>query len=414
MSTKAGEPGPGPDGDKPEAPSGLPGGSLLSPIAPARAGRVHTLRRPRRPKRRRAVIAAWIAIAILAGLGGGGALAFITVKQQAQQLQDQLTSHMKSGQTELEAAKTSLKQANSSHDVTLVAAAKKHFVAAKGQFMTAAHIADRSALLDRLEQLPEVGSMARSRHTAVDGIAGMGVAISNAGLDLSDLAANLIAPSSPGGQQGKTLLTVLSQTSTSLVTIRAELAAAQTAAATVDVQVLPADQQATFIKARDTVGTGITSIDQFEKLVPVLNEVLGANGPRTYLIEQLNPAELRPGGGFIGTFSVLRADHGSLKLLISGSSTELSYPRSEQGQPGYVAPPGPLKQLLVRTTSWSFFDSNFFPDFPTNAQQGERFAQPRLGVPLSSRRSSVTTLRPTTTPCRATFTRPSSKRWRGL
>jgi cell division protein FtsB len=366
-----GEPRVGPSGADPEV-----------PVTKSRwFGRASAGPRPLRRRRRR-LIAAVVVVAILAGLGAGGALAFFSVKQQTQQLQDELASHMKSGQTELEAAKSSLKQANTSHDVSYVVQAKTHFLAAKTQFATAAQIADHSDLLHRLEQLPDVGNMVRSRQAAVDGIAGMGVAISNAGLDLSDLATNLIKPPKTSSQQGQTLLTVLSDTNKSLVTIRSELVTAQTAAATVDVRVLPTDQVATFVKARDTVGTALSSIDQFQQLVPVLNEVLGGNGPRTYLIEQLNPAELRPGGGFVGTFSVLRADHGMLKLLISGSSTELAYPRAMAGQRGYVAPPGPLKQLLLFNTSWSFFDSNFFPDFTTNAQYAEQFAQPRLGVPL--------------------------------
>jgi len=365
-----GDPRVDPSGAEPEVPL----------AKPRRFGWSRTRTRPLKRRRRRSIAA--VVVAILLGLGGGSALAYASVKQQTQQLQDELASHVKSGQTELEAAKSSLKQANNSHDVSYVVQAKQHFVAAKAQFATAAQIADHSPLLHRLEQLPDVGNMVRSRQTAVDGIAGMGIAISNAGLDLSDLASNLIKPPKTSSQQGQTLLTVLSDTNKSLATIRSELVTAQTAAATVDVRVLPTDQVATFVKARDTVGTALSSIDQFQQLVPVLNEVLGGNGPRTYLIEQLNPAELRPGGGFVGTFSVLRADHGTLKLLISGSSTELAYPRAMAGQRGYVAPPGPLKQLLLFNTSWSFFDSNFFPDFPTNAQQAEKFAQPRLGVPL--------------------------------
>jgi hypothetical protein len=46
-----------------------------------------------------------------------------------------------------------------------------------------------------------------------------------------------------------------------------------------------------------------------------------------------------------------------------------------------VAPPDPLRDL-VPTTSWSFVDSNFFPDFPSNAIAGESFAAPRLGANL--------------------------------
>jgi hypothetical protein len=178
-------------------------------------------------------------------------------------------------------------------------------------------------------------------------------------------------------------LTVLDQTQGSLVDVRANLALAENAAAQVDVQVLPKGQQATFVKARATINTALAGLDEFQRLVPILTEVLGGNGTRTFLIEQVNPAELRAGGGFIGTFSVIQADHGKLKVIRSGTGPELSTLRAAPGQPGYVDPPGALREWLPNT-SWSFVDSNFFPDFPTNAQAAEGFAQPPLGIHIDA------------------------------
>jgi hypothetical protein len=327
----------------------------------------------------RALIALAIAVVILVGGGGASAIAYATVKAQAGQLQAQLTVHLEAGQAQLEAAKASLKQANTTHNEALVIQAKAHFTGAKVQFALAGQTADSSDLLQKLEGLPRVGSLARARQTAVDGIVGMGVAISDAGLELSSLDGQLLKPAT-GGQSGRTLLTLLDQTHGSLVKVRADFDRAQKAAAQVDVQVLPASQQSTFGSARATIASALAAIDEFERLVPVLTEVLGGNGVRTYLVEQVNPAELRPGGGFIGTFSVLRAEHGALTLVKSGNAYDLSDPRPLLGQRGYVAPPGPLLESVLQNTSWSFPDSNFFPDFPSNALAAENFVQPRLGI----------------------------------
>jgi Protein of unknown function (DUF4012) len=345
--------------------------------AAGRLARVHSRRRRRRP--RRALLALALVVVILVGGAGATAFAYTTIKRQAGQLQADLTAHLEAGQNELEAAKASLSQANANHDEALVVQAKAHFTVAKEQFMVASQIADSNQLLSRLEVLPEVGGLAHSEHTAVDGIAAMGAAISDAGQELSDLAGQLITPSSAGGQQGRTLLTVLNQTHSSLVKVRADLDLAQKAAARVDVQVVPKAQLGTFSKARGTISSALASIDEFERLVPVMTELLGGNGARTYLIEQVNPAELRAGGGFIGTFSVLQADHGTLKLIRSGDALQLAEYRPPPGEPGYVAPPGPLREF-VPNISWSFLDSNFFPDFPSNATAGEGFAQPALGT----------------------------------
>jgi hypothetical protein len=123
----------------------------------------------------------------------------------------------------LEAAKASLKQANANHDEALIAQATAHFTVARAQFTVAGQIADSSQLLGRLEGLPAVGNLARSRHTAVDGIAAMGAAISDAGQELADLDGQLIKPTTTGGQEGRTLLTVLDQTDSSLVKVRTDL-----------------------------------------------------------------------------------------------------------------------------------------------------------------------------------------------
>src|SRR5487761_446868 len=206
---------------------------------PAALGRQST-RLTARPHRRhhRALWALAIVVVIIACSGVGTAIAYMSVKSQANQLQAQLTLHLQLGQSELEAAKVSLKAANSTHDEKLIAQTNVHFTTAKLQFMVTRQIADSSQLLSRLEALPTVGNVAQSRHTAVDGIAQMGVAISDAGLELAKLDGQLIAPASAGGQQGRTLLTVLNQTSSSLVIVRKDLDVAQKAAAGVDINIV--------------------------------------------------------------------------------------------------------------------------------------------------------------------------------
>jgi uncharacterized protein DUF4012 len=364
--------------------------SVLTPAEPDAApapqagnGRVRRPSHKWRPhRRRRVLIALGLLVALFAGLGGGGAFAYTTVKSKAAQLQAQLTVHLQAGQADLEAAKASLKQANANHDVKLVDQSKSQFLAAKAEFTLTRHTADNSNLLRQLEGLPDVGKQARADHAAVNGVADMGAAISDAGIELCALAAEIIAPPK-GAQAGRTLLTVLTQANASLVKVRADLQRAQNAVAGVDVSVIPAGQQATLLKAEATIDGALAGMDEFQKFVPIITEVLGGNGPRNYLVEQVNPAELRPGGGFIGTYSVLRADNGTLKLIQSGDAYDLANPRPRQGEPGYVAPPGPFR-ALVGFTSWSFVDSNFFADFPGNAKYAELFVQGRLGTQIDA------------------------------
>jgi len=353
----------------------LPFLRLSRSLLPDKVSRVRSSRRRRRHTHK--LLALAIVVAALAAIGGGSTLAYAAVKSGAEQLQAQLTTELQGGQIELEAGKTSLELANKGHDTYWATRAVEHFAAAKGKFLAAGSLADNSQLLKRLELLPSAGGMARSRHDAVRGISAMGVAVSQAGEDLAALDAELIKPS-VAGTAGRTLLTVLDQTHTGLIQVRADFDRAQKAASQVDTRVVPSGQLGTFLKARDTIGAALAGLDEFERLFPVLKDVLGGNGARTYLIEQVNPAELRPGGGFIGTFSVIRADQGSLSLIRSGNSYELADPRPSPSQPGFIPLPDPMRDLIPQV-SWSFVDSNLYPDFPSNATTALRFAQPRLG-----------------------------------
>lgn len=343
------------------------------------AGRVARLRSPSRRRRRRShtLLAVAVVVAIVIGVGGA-AVGYATLKPRADELQARLTADLLAGQRELEAGKASLTQANSKHDGSLVADAIAHFVSAKGQFVAASQLADNSRLLRYLEDVPGIGSQAQSRHAAVDGIAAMGAAISVAGEDLSDLYGQVMKPT-VAGQPARNLLTALDQAQPSVVKIRADLQLAQKGASQVDVAVIPTGQQATFLKARDAIASALAGLDEFDRLVPVLHDVLGGNGTRTYLIEQVNPAELRAGGGFIGTYSLIRADNGTLTLIRSGDAYDLANPRPLPGQPGFIPQPDPYREVIP-DISWSFVDSNIFPDFPSSARAAMGFAQPRLGI----------------------------------
>ena len=342
------------------------------------AGRLPRIRSKRRRRLRTHRLAGvLIVFIVLVSIGGALDLGYVSLKSNVDRLQADLTADLVAGQRELEAGKTALKQANANHDPTLVDQAIAHFSTAKDRFIETSQLADGSKLLRYLEYAPSVGDLARSRHATVDQIAQMGVLLSLAGGDLSSLDGQLIKPPVTG-EAGRTLLTVLNQANTELKKVRTDLAGAQKAAAQVNAGLLPSAQQATFLKARDSIASALAGLDEFQRLVPVMTEVLGGSGARTYLVEQVNPAELRAGGGFISTYSLLRADQGSLKLVRSGDAYDLANPRPLPWQAGFIPMPMPYREVIP-DTSWSFVDSNIYPDFPSNATTAENFAQPRTG-----------------------------------
>jgi hypothetical protein len=92
-------------------------------------------------------------------------------------------------------------------------------------------------------------------------------------------------------------------------------------------------------------------------------ELLGAEGPRRYLILIQNEDELRGTGGFISGVGEAIVDNGQLQTL----QFEDSYAVDDFSQP-YPEPPWPLRDTMLADL-WVFRDSNWSPDFPTSAEK---------------------------------------------
>jgi hypothetical protein len=105
-----------------------------------------------------------------------------------------------------------------------------------------------------------------------------------------------------------------------------------------------------------------------------LPALLGADGPRTYLILAQNNHELRGTGGFISAVGFVRVEDGritSLKLADSYSVDNLQ-------QPHPIPPPALSEQmgaqiLLLRDSNWS-------PDFPSTAQVARALYEQDQGI----------------------------------
>jgi hypothetical protein len=66
-----------------------------------------------------------------------------------------------------------------------------------------------------------------------------------------------------------------------------------------------------------------TVVDAVGNSVRLLPPMLGADGPRTYLVLVQNPAELRATGGLVGALALIKADHGAITLEAQSSGTSI-------------------------------------------------------------------------------------------
>ncbi|HWQ60113.1 MAG TPA: DUF4012 domain-containing protein [Candidatus Fimivivens sp.] len=103
-------------------------------------------------------------------------------------------------------------------------------------------------------------------------------------------------------------------------------------------------------------------------LTILTNTLLRADGrERTYLILFQNNLELRPTGGFIGSFGILKVKDRHMTGL-----TTFDTGTFDTRIPDTVVPPEPIADAL-HEPSWKLRDSNWEPDFPIVAGQAVRF-----------------------------------------
>ncbi len=88
---------------------------------------------------------------------------------------------------------------------------------------------------------------------------------------------------------------------------------------------------------------------------------------KTFLVLFQNNMELRPGGGYIGSFGIVRMKNGNISQI---EIHDLS--NFDARIPDGETPPYPMAETL-RIKSWKLRDSNFSPNFPTNAEKAEYF-----------------------------------------
>lgn len=117
-----------------------------------------------------------------------------------------------------------------------------------------------------------------------------------------------------------------------------------------------------------------TSLKHYRKIIKdfihILNitpDLFGDNGKRKYLVLLQNNAELRPTGGFIGSYATITFENSKLLEL------EVDDVYTIDGQlKGHVEPPFEIKTYLGEA-GWYLRDANWDPDFPTSARQIEWF-----------------------------------------
>jgi hypothetical protein len=213
-----------------------------------------------------------------------------------------------------------------------------------------------------LSWLPRYGGDIQAAPALLDMSVELTSAASTALAGLEPLAAEADGAMSPGNVQRAA--TVLADARPQLEQARGHLQAAAAARARLDAERLSPSVS--------------RLVEQSDQMLPwfglaldvglVLPDLAGLNGPRHYLILVQNEDEIRPTGGFITAYGLVRVDNGRLTELRFEESSAVD---NLSGH-AYPEPPAPLLTYM-RSELWLFRDSNWSPDFPAAARQAAEF-----------------------------------------
>lgn len=107
-------------------------------------------------------------------------------------------------------------------------------------------------------------------------------------------------------------------------------------------------------------------------MVGIFPDIAGFTRPKTYLVLLQNNMELRPGGGFIGSFAIAKVNKGDVEFSLHDV-----YDADGQLK-GHIEPPFPIRRHL-KSIHWYLRDSNYYANFPTSASASAFFIKEETG-----------------------------------
>lgn len=192
--------------------------------------------------------------------------------------------------------------------------------------------------------------------------------ISAAGSSLANLSAASkgISISAAGFSGANGLHQSLDQIDADAADAQQHLQTAQADLAAVNISSVPEANRSQLTTAAQQIQTYTQTLTEMRGLIS-LAEGFFSEGPQTILVLFENNNELRPGGGFIGTYGLYHVQDGKVTMQKISSIYDLDGQLSTKKK---IAPPGEFATL---TDSWGLRDSNWFADFRTNAQKASSF-----------------------------------------
>lgn len=253
-------------------------------------------------------------------------------------------------------------------DAGKLSRAQHEFVAARTDFQQVAYELDHTGIIQSItthfpQYLPQVRS-ARA-------VSQIGIDISNIGQQLTTTAL-FLAPTFRGSLLTDTTKPLITQNMLDLVgaTINAilpQLNDIQAQSHSISLNALPVSpqQRDQLQQLLQFLPQGQADLVQVLDLLGAANWLLGVDEPRTFLVQTMDRAELRPTGGFTGQYGELQIQGGRVAPFNLRDISLVEYVDNSRTL-GQFAPP--QYRSWWPFANWGLRDSNVSADFPTSAQ----------------------------------------------
>ena len=210
-----------------------------------------------------------------------------------------------------------------------------------------------------------------SKVKAVNDLVKAGQNMSKAGESLALALGNiynsnpLSSLNNPQTGNGKSFSKLLSDFKTVLVFAERNINKANNLLADIDESIIPEDKRPLLIDLRGKVPQFQQYIGQAIDYSDFLLKFIGTSGRKTYLVLLQNNTELRPTGGFPGTYAIINFEDGNLTKVFVDDIYQIDSNLKEN-----IIPPIPMQHI---TPNWGMRDANWFADFPTSAKKVQEF-----------------------------------------
>ena len=326
------------------------------PLSPAPyvvgTGVIGSVRRIKKP-----TLASWLVIALLsiAALGVGVWL-FVRVDQQIKYFKSDITAQAKTGIGYLLAGEAALKDNN-------LSAARQDFVQAQNTFVGI----NRKLSLVKLP-FAAIGALYPNSFSGDLALLDAASNAANAGISATDMMHSVESLKGKlkeifAGKQNIPIYQDVHTIRQNIGVLSGLLAAINKDMQNVPQNAIPAAYQGKFTKAESELSANNTQISSALADASFFLGLFDTTAVKNYLVMFENPAELRPTGGFMGTYGLLSLQNGTVtKFTVDG----IYNPDGQMTR--NIIPPFPLQAV---TYAWQMHDANWFPDYPTSAREIE-------------------------------------------